>query len=258
MKILVTGSNGFIGQNMVAALQTAGHQVFTFEWGEEWLTWDLDWVIHLGAISETTEQNVDKIMTQNHDFTINLIGKCEDLGINIQYASSAAVYGNESNFKESAELHPSSPYAWSKYMVDRYVLQRSWNVKVQGFRYFNVYGPHEEHKIQPSPFTVFRKQAKETGVIKLFRGSDAMLRDFVHVDKLIEIQQSFFNIEDSGLWNVGSGTPRSFLSVAQEIAEEVKGCKIEEIQMPIELLKSYQYYTCADMTRLNATLSGVL
>lgn len=258
MNILVTGYKGFIGQNMVIALRKEGHHVTTFEWGETLSLEDIDQVVHLGAISETTEQDVNKIMRQNYEFTVALLEECNAKRINIQYASSASVYGKGSEFKEHSDLHPESPYAWSKYLVDRYVESKDWNTNVQGFRYFNVYGQYEEHKKQPSPFTVFRRQAKQTGSIKLFKGSENMLRDFVPVERVIEIHQAFFELGGTGIWNVGTGVPRSFLSVAQEIAQECEDYEIEYIPMPEGLEKSYQYYTCADLTRLNATLSGIL
>lgn len=259
MNILVTGSNGFIGKNMVIALRKAGHHVETYEWGEIMPPLNsIHQVVHLGAISETTEQDIGKIMTQNHDFTIALLNECNAKQCNFQYASSASVYGRGTDFREDSELHPESPYAWTKYLVDRYVNSKSWNINVQGFRYFNVYGQYEEHKKQPSPFTVFRKQAKEKGVIKVFKGSENMLRDFVPVERVIEIHKAFFDIGSSGIWNIGTGKTRSFLSVAQEIAQECEDYEIETIPMPDGLEKSYQYYTCADLTKLNATLSGIL
>jgi ADP-L-glycero-D-manno-heptose 6-epimerase len=103
MRILVTGYKGFIGQNLVEALCKDPHnEVFTYHWGEEWPTWDLDWVIHLGAISSTTEGNVEKILTQNYEFTMELLHRCEENDVNIQYASSGSVYGLGRDFRETA------------------------------------------------------------------------------------------------------------------------------------------------------------
>ena len=169
MKILVTGYKGFIGQNMVNALRD--HTLTLHEWGDKFPeVAGHDWVVHLGAISSTTETDIEKVMTQNYDFSKKLINDCLAHGVNLQYSSSASVYGLNTDFVEDAPLNPMSPYAWSKYLFDRYVQSRLWNgIYVQGFRYFNVYGPHEDHKgNQASPYYKFEQQAKETGVIKLF------------------------------------------------------------------------------------------
>jgi ADP-L-glycero-D-manno-heptose 6-epimerase len=255
MKILITGYKGFIGQNMVNALKNK-HDLSLYEWGEEPPEFEgLDWCIHLGAISSTAETNVEKIMRQNHDFSCVVLMACQINNVNLQYASSASVYGLTKDFRESAPKTPQSPYAWSKYLFDRHIESQNFKgIVVQGFRYFNVYGPHEEHKDQPSPYTVFANQAKENGVIKLFENSDKYLRDFVPVDQVIDIHQKFFNIKESGIWNVGTGQPTSFEAVARTVAEKYNA-RIEYIPMPEHLKNQYQEYTCADLTKLHATLN---
>lgn len=254
MKILVTGHKGFIGQNMVKSL-SKNHDIVGFEWGETFPKFDFDQVVHLGAISATTETDVDKVMTQNYDFSIWLLHMCESTGANFQYASSASVYGFGSEFKETSPVDPKTPYAWSKYMFERYVQNRKWLVKVQGFRYFNVYGPHEEHKgKQASPYYQFTKQAETDGEIKIFEGSDQFRRDFVPVEQVIDIHQKFFDIKESGIWNVGTGKTKSFLEVAQEIAEK-HNASYSFIPMPSNLQNSYQKYTCADLTKIRKTLA---
>ena len=156
MKILITGYKGFIGQNMVNALKDE-HELSFYEWGDQVPEFEgLDWCIHLGAISSTNEKNVEKVMRQNHDFSCMLLVACQINKVNLQYASSASVYGMGPNFSEDGELSPQSPYAWSKYLFDRHVKSQKFdNIIVQGFRYFNVYGPHEDHKDQPSPHHKF-------------------------------------------------------------------------------------------------------
>jgi ADP-L-glycero-D-manno-heptose 6-epimerase len=254
MKILVTGHKGFIGQNMVEALNKE-HEVTGFEWGEAFPGYDFDQVIHLGAISSTTETDVNKIMTQNYDFSVWLLETCNRFGINFQYASSASVYGFGEEFKEDSPVDPKSPYAWSKYMFERYAQSKSWGIKVQGFRYFNVYGPHEEHKgKQASPYHQFEKQAKVDGEIKLFEGSDTFRRDFVPVSTVVDTHKKFFHVEESGIWNVGTGKTKSFLQVAQEISS-TNNASYRFIPMPKELVNSYQKYTCADLTKLRETLA---
>lgn len=255
MKILVTGHRGFIGQNMIKALQDK-HTVTGFEWGEKFPGYDFDLVIHLGAISSTTETNVEKIMMQNYDFSVWLIEMCNSCGMNLQYASSASVYGFGSDFKEDSPVDPKSPYAWSKYMFERYSQSKEWEITVQGFRYFNVYGPHEDHKEgQASPHHTFTKQAKETGIIKLFENSHDYKRDFVPVQLITDTHQRFFSVNKSGVWNIGTGEPVSFEDIARKIANE-HDAKIEYIPMPPKLQNSYQKYTCADMTKIRNTLPG--
>jgi ADP-L-glycero-D-manno-heptose 6-epimerase len=171
MKILITGYRGFIGQNMVNSLQD--HDLRFFEWGESIpRVSGLDWVVHLGAISATTERDVEKVMRQNYDFSCWLLQECQLHGVNFQYSSSASVYGTNQEFSEDSPTNPQSPYAWSKYLFDRYSKNYYSESIVQGFRYFNVHGPYEEHKgNQSSPHHKFEQQARNTGVIKLFENS---------------------------------------------------------------------------------------
>jgi len=250
MKILITGYKGFIGQNMVNALKDE-HELSFYEWGDQVPEFEgLDWCIHLGAISSTNEKNVEKVMRQNHDFSCMLLVACQINKVNLQYASSASVYGMGPNFSEDGELSPQSPYAWSKYLFDRHVKSQKFdNIIVQGFRYFNVYGPHEDHKDQPSPHHKFTKQAETTSVIKLFEGSENFKRDFVSVSEVINIHKKFFDVKETGIWNVGTGNPQSFQHIAEIIAEGMEA-QIEYIPMPDDIKSQYQKYTCADLTKL--------
>ena len=255
MKILLTGYKGFIGSHMLTALETQGHDVSVYDWGESLPSiMEQDWVIHTGAISSTTERDLDKIMRQNVDFTRQLFDACKTYGVNMQYSSSASLYGMGTDFSETAPLDPRTPYAWSKYLCEYYHRQHQGGNTVQGFRYFNVYGPEgEEHKgKQASPYAQFKRQAEETGQISVFEGSDEFLRDFVHVSQVVEAHVKFLNVKESGIWNVGTGQPRSFMSVAEEF-----GVPITTVPMPAILKDSYQRYTCADMTRYNNTVKDL-
>lgn len=253
MKILITGYKGFIGQNMVNALKDE-HELSLFEWGEELPDFrGLDWCIHLGAISSTTEMDVDKILDQNYDFSRLVINQCQENNVNLQYASSASVYGLGKEFKENAPVHLLSPYSWSKYLFERYVsgFEEKWsNIRVQGFRYFNVYGPHEDHKgNQSSPHHKFAKQAETTSVIKLFENSENYKRDFISVHEVINIHKKFFNVQESGIWNAGTGRTTSFENVARMVADQYNA-RVEYIPMPDNVKAHYQTYTCADVTNL--------
>jgi len=259
MKILITGNRGFIGSNAVKYF-SKNHIIKTYEWGEPFPDLSLvDWVMHFGANSSTTERDVEKIMKQNYDFSCRLLDRCMDRGIKFQYSSSASVYGLGQDFKETANPDPRNPYAWSKYLFERYTHKHYDyanfnNYQIQGFRYFNVYGPGEDHKgTQASPYHQFKLQAQTTGEIRVFEGSDQYLRDFVPVETVIKTHERFLSIEKSGIWNVGTGKPKSFLDVATEIADEHKA-ELKYIPMPEVLKGNYQEYTCADISLLERTI----
>jgi ADP-L-glycero-D-manno-heptose 6-epimerase len=251
VKILLTGHKGFIGSHMLNAL--ADHEVTAFEWGDSLPSIEgHDWVVHMGANSSTTERDIEKIMYQNVDFSVWLLKQCVKYGVDMQYSSSASVYGmRKENFKEDQPVDPRNPYAWTKYLFERHVSNLDpkalKGIRIQGFRYFNVYGSNEDHKEgQASPYHTFTKQYKETGKIKLFENSENYLRDFVPVEQVCKTHIDFFDVKESGVWNVGTGTPKSFLDVALSIAPVEA---IEYIPMPDKLRDSYQSYTCADMSK---------
>ena len=252
MKILITGHKGFIGQNMMSYLESK-HEVAGYEFNPEQLPLvkDYDWVIHLGAISSTTETDVDKVILHNYEFTKWLYNQCNAYKVNMQYASSASVYGNTTHFTESGPSDPKSPYSWSKYLFDRWVWQQDHKVCVQGFRYFNVYGPLEDHKgNQASPVTKFTKQAKDTGQVTLFFGSDNFKRDFVFIGDVCEAHKQLMENKKAGLYNIGTGTATSFEEVGELIATK-NNAEIKYVEMPDNLKGQYQEYTCADTTALN-------
>jgi len=258
MRILVTGHKGFIGSNVARYLLDQGHEVegWEYEPGVVPSTEDYDWCIHTGAISSTTYTNVDQILEQNFEFSLRLAQVCEAFDTNLQYASSASVYGPTDHFKEDGPLLPQSPYAWSKYLFDRFVnqFQNEFKITIQGFRYFNVYGPGEEHKgDQASPYTKFTQQAKENGVVKLFENSDQYRRDFVCVEDLCKLHEKMFAVETSGIFNAGTGTSVSFETVGRAIAKKYHA-DIQYVSMPEQLKSQYQKYTCADLTKLNSVV----
>jgi ADP-L-glycero-D-manno-heptose 6-epimerase len=241
--ILITGHRGFIGQNMMAAFPGSRG----YEWGDGEVDLDgISRVIHLGAITDTQCGSWPALMAQNVAFTRDLLHACADRRIPIQIASSASVYGDGPVFREDAPVAPQTRYAQSKRMIELYTLDRDWPMPVQLFRYFNVYGPHEEHKSQPSPHTRFRRQAAETGRIEVFEGSKGIARDFVPVERVIEIHRAFFDLDASGVYNVGTGTAKSFWDVALDVASETKA---EIVEVPMPSLSGYQWHTCADMTK---------
>lgn len=250
MKILLTGYKGFIGSHMSRHL--SDYDLDLYDWGDP--VPDVrhyDWVIHLGAISSTAELDVDKIMKQNYDFSVDLYRECRFFGVNFQFASSASVYGLNKEFKEDSPVDPRTPYAWSKYMFERFVAKYPpKNSLVQIFRYFNVYGSNEEYKgDQASVHYKFSNQSKTLGLVRVFEGSDNYYRDFIPVEDVVKIQQKFLDIPESGVYNLGSGKAQSILDVAKMYSSE-----IVEVPMPEVLKSSYQEYTCADMSKTNQML----
>lgn len=258
MNVLLTGHKGFIGQHMLIALEKEGHNVSTFEWNDGNMpsVMEQDWVIHMGAISSTTERDVEKVMTQNYDFTIQLYNACKTFGVNFQFSSSASVYGLTSTFREDAPVDPRTPYAWSKYLCERYIERHPMGAKTQVFRYFNVYGPEgEAHKgDQASPHYKFTQQARAMSRINVFDNSNLYFRDFIHVSEIVDYHLKFMKTESSGLFNLGTGKAKSFLQVADEIGKKYPSV-ISCIPMPDNLKDSYQKYTCADMTKTKKALS---
>lgn len=252
MRILITGYKGFIGQNMVKGM--SDHNLELCEWGDEYSLHGIDRVIHLGAISDTRCDDWLALRKQNVSFTITLMERCQRAGIPIQIASSASVYGpNNTTFKETDPVDPANLYAESKALIEQYFHTMKPTSPIQIFRYFNVYGPHEDHKgDQASPFHKFREQAK-TGTVRLFEGSENFRRDFIHVDEVIKVHRNLLWFLGSGIWNVGTGKTMSFEDVARLAISEIPA-KIEYIPMP-KNLTGYQKYTCADVTKLNKALN---
>lgn len=259
MKILLTGYKGFIGQHMHKALIQAGHDVECYEWGDTYPgVMDKDWVIHMGAISSTTETDIDKVLRQNYDFSVSLFEDCKTFGVPFQFSSSAGIYGQTIEFKETSKPDPRSPYAWSKYLFERYAWEHRGGCILQMFRYFNVYstdGESERHKGgQASPHFQFTEQAKNKKEITIFEDSDRARRDFIHVDQVVDTQMKFFKVRDSGVFNLGTGKTSTFQTVAKSIAKAYN-VPIKVVPMPENIKKHYQWYTKADMTKTNETLA---
>jgi ADP-L-glycero-D-manno-heptose 6-epimerase len=266
MKIIITGSDGFIGSNLKKYLETKEHNVTGFDI-KNYAEKDkkkaftsfldsipiFDAVIHLGANSSTTETNFNKILKENFLTSKLIFERCEEEGIIFQYASSASIYGKSRVFKEDGFYNPLSPYAMSKYMFDCFLLTQDY--RYQGFRYFNVYGNGEDHKKnQSSPIFKFLKDAKEKKEIILFNKKS--IRDFVCVEDVCEVHELMLQKEyATGVFNVGTGDPISFKQVANLVKNKT-GANINIKLMPDNLKNHYQQYTCADLEKLNSVIGN--
>lgn len=258
MRILVTGHNGFIGRNMLSWLhQQDGWEVEGWDWDPNNYPTVLsyDWVIHLGAIADMSCWDVDAVMRQNYDFSRWLFNECNRNGVHFQYASSSSVYGNTRDFSEFAPCKPQTPYAWSKYLFDRWVFEQEHHIYVQGFRYFNVYGKWMHLRgNRANAIWKWREQAQKEGKITVWENAEHVKRDWTWVGDVCRLHTDFIQqVNGSGIWNVGSGLTHSFLDIAEEIAEQ-EGVEIEFVPVPQEELTRFRTTTKADLTHLKQTI----
>ena len=228
-------------------------------------------VIHMGAISATTESNFNRLLQSNIRFSQALWHWCAENKVPFIYASSAATYGDGSvgyddNESELDKLSPLNAYGYSKHFFDRWVqLELSKNQPTPpqwcGLKFFNVYGPNEYHKGRMAS-VVFHSfnQFKETNQIKLFKSehpsyADGMqVRDFIYVKDAVKIIIFFLNNNFSGLYNAGTGNAETFKALAEAVLINTKGQPddIKYIEMPNDLKGKYQYYTQATMNKINS------
>jgi ADP-L-glycero-D-manno-heptose 6-epimerase len=258
MNILVTGHEGFIGRNMTTWMhQEEGWTVDGWEYDPNNLpdVSGYDWVVHLGAIADMTETDVDKILKQNLEFSQWLFNQCNLHGTHLQYASSSSVYGNVKDFSEYAPCQPQTAYAWSKYLFDRWVFQQPVNIYVQGFRYFNVYGKWMHLRgNRANAIHKWRTQARKEGKITVWDTAEHVKRDWTWVGDVCRLHIDFIKqVNGSGIWNVGSGLAHSFLDIAEEIAEQ-EGVPIELESVPQQELARFRSKTCADLKHLKETI----
>jgi ADP-L-glycero-D-manno-heptose 6-epimerase len=298
--ILVTGGAGFIGSNIVAALAGRGERVVVcdnFGSGDKWRNIakhevaDLvrpdqvvDWfeqyhdriraVVHMGAISATTETDIDRLAEQNVRATLALLRLAIARDKQFVYASSAATYGDgAAGFEDDgrpealARLRPLNGYGWSKHLVDRAIARKAalgepLPPQCVGLKFFNVYGPNEYHKGGMRSVAVqLHEQASATGRVRLFKShrpdyaDGAQLRDFIYVRDCVDVVLWLLDHPVvSGLYNLGTGKARSFLDLAHAVAKALPGknVDIEFFDMPEALRASYQSHTEAPMARLRA------
>ena len=300
---IVTGAAGFIGANLVKALNQCGvtdiiavdhlapadkfQNLVDCEIAEYFdksefmhliegghFDGSVEAILHQGACSDTMETDGQYMMANNYRYSLSLLDYCLDEEVPFLYASSASVYGGGNVFEESREHEaPLNIYGYSKFLFDQVVRRRlvDANSQVAGFRYFNVYGPREQHKGRMASVAFHHfNQYCATGKVKLFEGCDGygngeQRRDFVFVDDVVRVNLYFLERGGSGIFNLGSGRAQPFNDVAVAtvnacraaegkpalaLADMVAQGIIEYIDFPEALKGKYQSYTQADLTRL--------
>ena len=306
MYLVVTGAAGFIGSNLVRALNARGvadiiavdnlaqgdrfrnladcdiadyldQDEFLLRLREGEFDDELEAVLHQGACSDTLEADGRYMMRNNYRYSVTLLTHCQDNDVPLVYASSAAVYGGSSVFREEREHEvPLNVYGYSKFQFDQHVRRvlPERTAPVVGLRYFNVYGPREAHKGRmASVVHHFTAQYRTEGRVRLFEGSGGYAageqrRDFVSVEDVVKVNLHFLeHRERAGIFNLGTGHATSFNEVAAAVInacragddrpalgvpELVAEGAITYVPFPPELAGKYQSFTQADLTRLRA------
>jgi ADP-L-glycero-D-manno-heptose 6-epimerase len=293
--IVITGGAGMIGSMIAWQLNQQGRddliivdrQKHAEQWQnlchrryadyldkDELLPWlqqsgaKIDAIIHMGAISATTERDWNRLLEDNIRYSQSLWNWCSANGVPYLYASSAATYGGGDQGYDDANienLRPLNAYGYSKHFFDQWALRQgeSGNVPPQwaGFKFFNVYGPNEYHKERMASVALHSfNQYRDTGTVKLFKSdrpevSDGMqLRDFVYVKDAAAVVAWFLEgCGNSGVYNIGTGQARAFKDLASAVMQSAGGTpNITWIDMPDDLKGKYQYYTQANMGKLRA------
>lgn len=221
-------------------------------------------IIHMGARSSTTESDVDFLMENNYEYTKTLAKWSIENNVRFIYASSAATYGDGSmGFSDAHEvipkLRPLNPYGYSKQFFDLWALKRGILDRIVGLKYFNVFGPREWHKGDMRSMVLKAyEQIKRDGKVRLFKSyhpdyaDGGQLRDFIYVKDAVNMTLFFLEHTDkNGIFNVGTGIPRSWNDLAKAVFSALGlAPNIEYIEMPEILRGKYQYFTKADMDKI--------
>lgn len=284
--IVVTGAAGFIGSNIIKGLNAKGYtnilavddltdgtkfsnlvdlDIADYLDKDEFIMQiiageplDIEAIFHQGACSATTEWNGKFMMENNYQYSKDLLEYCLEFQIPFLYASSAAVYGGRTDhFIEDRKYEkPLNVYGYSKFLFDQYVREvlPIAQSQVCGFRYFNVYGPNENHKGSMASVAYhLNEQLKKGEKARLFAGSDQFKRDFIYVEDVVAVNLWFFEQGVSGIFNCGTGKAESFQEVANAVLAHYPQGEIEVIPFPDHLKGRYQTFTQADLTQFRQT-----
>jgi ADP-L-glycero-D-manno-heptose 6-epimerase len=228
------------------------------------LDFEVEAIFHLGACSDTTETDASYLIKNNYLYTKELAQWAAAEGIRFVYASSAATYGDGSqgfsdDIKSIDNLRPLNMYGYSKHLFDLWAKEAGLLKEIAGLKYFNVFGPNEYHKAAMRSFPIKAyEQINATGKVRLFKSYNpdyadgGQVRDFIYIKDAVDMTLFFLdNPRLTGLFNIGIGEPRSWNDLAKAtFAAMGKKPDIEYIDMPDAIRNQYQYYTCADMTKL--------
>ena len=277
LTLVVTGAAGFIGANLLRALNDRGHkriiavddlsdgdkianlvdcEIADYLDRDEFLSRlhdgdfddEIGAVLHQGACSDTMERDGRYMMRNNYRYSVALLDHCQDNDIPFLYASSASVYGGGSVFREAREHEaPLNVYGYSKFLFDQYVRRvlPDRTSQIVGFRYFNVYGPRERHKGRMASVALhFFDQYRSEGRVRLFEGSGGygdgeQRRDFIHVDDVVAANLWFLDRPNvSGIFNLGTGRAQSFNEMAAAVVNAIEGRREGARRGVDELVKS--------------------
>jgi len=286
--IVVTGGMGFIGSNIAGAFLAAGRRVLVVDHALQPLRYlrnapdlevmdsatfraglqgqkalpEISAVYHQGACSDTTETDWSYLEKNNLGDSILVAQYCQQRQIPLIYASSAAVYGDRLGFREETACeNPINLYAQSKTRFDDWVRKEvlpSPSAPIVGLRYFNVYGPREDHKGHMASVAYkMYLQLQNSGEISLFSGSHGYAdgeqsRDFIYVDDVVAVNQWFLDQSISGIFNVGTGRAEPFNAIARAVLKHSGRGQLRYVPFPETLRAQYQAFTQADLTRLRA------
>ena len=255
--IIVTGDRGFIGSELKQYLINKGYEVHGLDWATRGNTYTqtspVEWIFHMGAISETNVHDWEALTMKNIEDTQAWIRVANEWGCGITYASTASIYGPWVGSPEYGPVQPQHPYGVSKLTIDNWCAGLDLTVPVQGMRFFNVYGRNEGHKNQPSPIRRYVEQAITQRRLTVWEHEGRLgSRDFISIDDCIDAMMKLKQSKVSGVYNIGTGRQLTFKDIAVSIQRKVgvENAQIMTVPMPDDVVKNYQWESLANLNKL--------